>query len=176
MKPIYLDWNATAPPLPEAIDAAYRAALDVWGNAVPYHGDDSFLDRVFGRLPEDAPVQYHGPYGTGDLPRILAEMDVVVAPALWQEAFGLTIREALAAGRPVLASRIGGLQDAIQDGIEGRLLPPGDAAALAGALQELAGDRQRLLGMARAAQEHPTRGFAAMAQDLLEHYHAVLGR
>jgi len=143
--------------------------LDIHGNAMPYHGDDTYLDRVFGNLPEGAPIHYHGAYATGDLPRIMAGIDVVVVPALWEEAFGLTAREAMAAGRPVICSRIGGLQDAVEDGVQGWLVPPGDAVTLGDALERLAGDRQQLLRMAAAAgqQRH---GFDAMATELADLY------
>ena len=139
--------------------------LDVHGNWVPYHGDNSYLDRVFGDLPQGAPIHYHGAYTTTDLPRILAGIDVVVAPALWEEAFGLTAREALAAGRPVICSRIGGLQDAVEDGVQGWLVPPGDPMALGEALERLAGDRRQLLQMGAAAGQQ-RRGFDAMATEL----------
>ena len=139
--------------------------LDIHGNAMPYHGDDTYLDRVFGDLPQGAPIHYHGAYTTTDLPRILAGIDVVVAPALWEEAFGLTAREALAAGRPVICSRIGGLQDAVEDGVQGWLVPPGDPIALGEALERLAGDRRQLLQMGAAAGQQ-RRGFDAMATEL----------
>ena len=89
--------------------------LHVHGNAVPYHGDEGFLTRVFSLLSPGDRVTYHGPYTGHDLPALLAGIDVLAAPALWHEAFGLTVREALAAGRPVVVSRIGGLEDAIDD-------------------------------------------------------------
>jgi glycosyltransferase involved in cell wall biosynthesis len=147
-------------------------ALEVHGNAVPYHGDHGYLTRCFGMLRPGDPVAYRGPYATADLPRILDGIDVVCAPALWHEAFGLTVREGLAAGRPVLVSRIGGLQDAVVDGVEGRLLPPGDAEAWAAAILELAQDRPRVRAMAGRARPR-ARGFEAMARGLLEVYGTV---
>lgn len=153
------------------------AELAVHGNAVPYHGDTGFLTRVFGDLSPDDRVTYHGPYRTGDLPRILAGIDVLVAPALWREAFGLTVREALAAGRPVVASRIGGLQDALADGVHGHLVPPGDVEALARTLAGLCADRPRVAAMARACRDSaPVRGFEAMARDLLGVYASIVRR
>lgn len=150
------------------------AELHVHGNAVPYHGDEGFLTRVFARLgPEDA-VTYHGPYDTDRLPDLLAGIDVLAAPALWHEAFGLTVREALAAGRPVVVSRIGGLQDGIADGVEGFLVPPGDSAALAGALGRLAADPALLHRMSGAARR-AARGFTAMAEELVAVYRATTG-
>ncbi len=159
------------------VDALQRlpagmATLDIWGNAVPYHGDDGFLTRTFARLRPGAPVTYHGPYLPADLPRILARIDALAAPALWSEAFGLTPREAAAAGRPVVVSRVGALQDAVQNGVEGFVVEPGDPAALATALAELAGDRQRLCAMGTAARSR-SRGFAAMARDLVTIYTGV---
>lgn len=143
--------------------------LDIHGNAVPYHGDDTYLERVLGGLPEDTPIHYHGPYATAGLARLLTGLDVVVVPALWEEAFGLTAREALAAGRPVICSRIGGLRDAFEDGIQGLLVPPGDVDALGEALLHLASDRTRLLQMAAAAGSG-RRGFDEMAAELVALY------
>ncbi|MCB9888884.1 MAG: glycosyltransferase family 4 protein [Planctomycetes bacterium] len=150
------------------------ATLSVHGNAVPYHGDEGFLTRVFQRLTPGCGVSYHGPYTTGDLPRLLESIDVLVAPALWHEAFGLTVREALAAGRPVVVSRIGGLQDAVAHGDEGLLVEPGDPAELARALGELAGDRARLRAMGARGRAR-TRGFGAMAAELVAHYRSAAG-
>lgn len=154
---------------------AGAATLRVHGNVVPYHGDDGYATRCFGRLQPGAGVHYDGPYGLHELPRILAGIDVLAAPALWHEAFGLTVREALAAGRPVLVSRVGGLQDAVSDGVEGFVLPPGDVPAWTAALARLAADRalvQRLAGATRSR----ARGFPAMAADLLAVYATARAR
>jgi type III pantothenate kinase len=117
-------------------------------------------------------VRYEGPYTAAALPARMAAIDVLAAPALWHEAYGLTVREGLAASRPVLVSRVGGLQDAVVDGIQGRVLPPGDVPAWRTALAELAGDRGLVQRMARAARPR-ARSFAAMAADLLAVYRAA---
>ncbi|MBK8100467.1 MAG: glycosyltransferase [Planctomycetes bacterium] len=149
------------------------ASLDIHGNTVPYHGDEGYLTRCFAPLRAGDPVRYHGPYVAADLPRILAALDVVAAPALWQEAFGLTVREALAAGRPVLVSRIGGLQDAVTDGTEGLVLPPGDVDAWAAAIATLAGNPDRLRAMAASSRPR-ARGFAELASDVARIYADLL--
>lgn len=148
------------------------ASLAIWGNTVSYHGDETFPSRVFSRLRPRDRVEHHGPYTTADLPEILSSVDVVVAPALWHEAFGLTIREALAAGRPVVVSRIGGLQDAIDDGVEGLLVPPKDPGALREALSRLAADEGLRRRMSTAARQR-CRSFSQMAADLLPLYRAT---
>lgn len=80
-----------------------------------------------------------------------------VAPSLWPEPFGLVALEAAAAGKPIVASDIGGLRDIVVDGETGLLVPPEDRPALAAALGRLIGDGElrRRLGVAareRAAQ------------------------
>ena len=143
--------------------------LRIHGNVVPYHGDESYATRCFQRLQPGAGVHYHGPYGLDELPALMAEIDVLAAPALWHEAFGLTVREALAAGRPVLVSRVGGLQDAVVDGGQGHVLEPGDVPAWAAMIGRLARDRQQVARLSQTARPR-ARGFAPMAADLLAIY------
>ncbi len=65
---------------------------------------------------------------------LLAAADAVVLPSHW-EGLPLTLLEALIRGRPVAASAVGGVSEVIEDGVSGRLLPPGDVAALADVLE-----------------------------------------
>lgn len=79
-----------------------------------------------------------------------------LAPSVWPEPFGIVVLEAMAAGRPVIASRIGGLIDAIVDGESGLLVTPGDPNALRTAMAELLADPERreqmgIVGKRRAA-------------------------
>lgn len=80
----------------------------------------------------------------------LADASVVVVPSLWPEPFGLVGIEALAAGRPVVASATGGIPDWLEHGVSGLLVQPGDPVALARALNELLADTdwQRAMGAA----------------------------
>jgi glycosyltransferase involved in cell wall biosynthesis len=64
----------------------------------------------------------------------LAAMDVFVFPVRWQEGFGLSLIEAMAAGRPVVASRIGAVPEIVEHGRSGWLVEPEDPAALADAI------------------------------------------
>jgi glycosyltransferase involved in cell wall biosynthesis len=74
-----------------------------------------------------------------DVAACLAAADVVALPSL-HEGLGVAALEAMAAGRPVVASRVGGLGEVVVDGETGVLVPPGDPASLAEALRGLAGD------------------------------------
>jgi glycogen(starch) synthase len=76
-----------------------------------------------------------------DVPALLAGADVVVLPSRYEE-LGTALVEAMAAGRPVVASRVGGIPELVRDGVDGLLVPPGDPVALAAAIDRLLGDRR----------------------------------
>jgi len=69
------------------------------------------------------------------------EIDVLVVPSLFQEPFGRVIVEAFAHGVSVIGARSGGIAETIDDGVNGLSVPPGDAPALAAAIERLADDR-----------------------------------
>jgi glycosyltransferase involved in cell wall biosynthesis len=109
--------------------------------------------------------------------------DVVAVPSRRPESLGRVAIEAMAFGRPPLASAIGGLREVVEDGITGRLLPPGDADALAQALAEIVDKPDILAPMARAGRERFTALFseqavaqaiAAVADDMLRQSSAGL--
>jgi glycosyltransferase involved in cell wall biosynthesis len=85
-----------------------------------------------------AEVRFLGRVDDAELARLRAGAALALAPSRSAETFGLAVAEAMAAGLPIAASRIGALSELVAD--EG-LVPPGDAAALAEAIVRLAGDR-----------------------------------
>src|SRR5262249_6163482 len=98
------------------------------------------------RVPEPW-ARYVGWQSQGELPAQMAGADVVVVPTVAQEALGRTAGEAMAAGKPVVASRIGGLPFTVADGATGLLCAPNDPADLAEKLATLLDDlglRERL--------------------------------
>jgi glycosyltransferase involved in cell wall biosynthesis len=81
-----------------------------------------------------------------DVPRLMAACDVFALAPLW-EGFGLVFAEAMAAGRPVVATNVSGIPEVVEHGETGVLLPPRDADALAAALIRLCedpGERRRM--------------------------------
>lgn len=77
-----------------------------------------------------------------------------MAPSIWPEACGTIVMEANAVGRPMIASRTGGLQDLVVDGKTGLLVEPGDADALTAAMHRLLTDRDERETMGHAARRH----------------------
>lgn len=102
--------------------------LHVHGPLVSDHGNTDGLSRLEALAASDRRIHLHGPYGAADLDRVLAGLDVVAAPALWEETFGLTVREARAAGLPVLVSDRGALAEGLAAGEHLSVLPAGDLA------------------------------------------------
>ena len=74
---------------------------------------------------------------------MLEQADVLCAPSLGGESFGMVLTEAFAAGTPVVASDIAGYRDVVRDGVDGVLVPRGDAQALAEALRDLYDEPER---------------------------------
>jgi len=72
-----------------------------------------------------------------DVARMYAAMDVFVLPSTCREAFGMVLIEAMSMGKPVIATRIGGIPEIIEHGENGLIVPPGDSSALARAIWEL---------------------------------------
>jgi glycosyltransferase involved in cell wall biosynthesis len=95
-----------------------------------------------------------------DVPGALADLDVV-ALSSWAEGTPVALIEASAAGRPVVATRVGGVPAVVEDGVTGLLVEAGDAAEMARALDEVLRAEGRGAAMGRAGREHVRRRFDA---------------
>jgi phosphatidyl-myo-inositol alpha-mannosyltransferase len=101
----------------------------------------------------------------------LERADVLCAPSLRGESFGMVLTEAFAAGTPVVASDIAGYRDVVRNGVDGILVPPADPQALAEALRDLYDEPERRVEMSRAAAADVERfAWATVADQVMEAY------
>jgi glycosyltransferase involved in cell wall biosynthesis len=89
-----------------------------------------------------------------DVPDYMKAMSVCVLPSLKNEATSQVMPQAMLVGTPVICSSAGGLTEVVQDSITGRVVPPGDAPALADALLDCLRDQEKTAAMARRAREY----------------------
>jgi glycosyltransferase involved in cell wall biosynthesis len=97
--------------------------LDVHGPMGDYHGSTAYTEALSDLAGKNGRIRLHGPFCTGDLPRVLASIDALAVPSRWAEVFGLSAREARAVGLPVLVARRAGLAE--WEGVSGVTLVTG---------------------------------------------------
>jgi len=127
-------------------------------------GDESFRFQIAGSGPDEAflrdlvrengvddIVDFLGPVFSEDKMRFWEGIDIFVFPTFHREGLPYTILEALASGTPTLSTRVGGIPDVIQDGVQGVLLDDHEPASVARAIEAMLLDRQRLRDMSVAA-------------------------
>ncbi|HET8889176.1 MAG TPA: glycosyltransferase family 4 protein, partial [Candidatus Angelobacter sp.] len=111
-----------------------------------------------------------------DMPDVFAALDIFVLPSILPEPFGLVVIEAMASGKPVVATAPGGPSETVVDGETGFLVPPSDASAIAKALEELLADPQKRISMGEAGRRRAREVFSLprYVAEFEELYEAVL--
>jgi glycosyltransferase involved in cell wall biosynthesis len=116
-------------------------------------GSGPSADRLQAEHIQDRRILFEGQV-TGERKRaILSEADVMVVPSVWHEPFGRTVIEGYQMGLAVVASRMGGLPELVEEGVTGRMVDAGDSGQLGGVLEELASAPETLAAMRRRARE-----------------------
>jgi phosphatidylinositol alpha-mannosyltransferase len=126
-------------------------------------------------LLDDRGVRALGKVSDGEKHAELAGAEVLCAPSLRGESFGMVLTEAFAASTPVVASDIPGYRDVARNEVDGLLVPPGDALALAEALRAMALDPARRLAMAAAARKRAERfSWSHVAEEVADCYEQAI--
>lgn len=112
-----------------------------------------------------------------DVTVAMNSVHAVCVPSVWDEAFPYSILEAMAMARPVIASRVGGLPEVVEEGVTGRLFERGDHEGLASILREISGDLESLVKMGKRGREIQQAEYTIpkMAERIEAVYSKVLG-
>lgn len=140
-------------------------------------GEGSLRDALAARIREAGlSDRVHMPGVVEPLGPLLSACDACVLPSLW-EGLPLVVLEALARGKPVVASRVGGIPEAVEDGVTGRLVPPGDPDALAAVLEDFhrRADAAARLGHAGAERIYESFTWERVVESFETVYDEVLG-
>ena len=100
-------------------------------------GEGESLDRYKKMTEGLSGVRFVGKKDPAQMKELFRNCMAVVVPSLWHENASMTVLEAMAHGKPVVATRMGGLPEQVQDGVNGFLVEPGDRTALVAALTQL---------------------------------------
>lgn len=141
--------------LEAAAPLAARIRLRIWGDGP----DRMLLEKLIVDLELQDVVRLMGQIPHEAVPDALSELDVFVASSR-AESFGVAVLEASACGLPVIASRVGGLPEVVEDGQSGYLIAPDDPFALCDALECLVRDRTLRSEMGRSGADMVRRRYA----------------
>jgi phosphatidylinositol alpha-mannosyltransferase len=120
-------------------------------------------------------VEFCGFVSSEDLVRYYRSADLFCAPSTGQESFGIVLLEAMASGKPIVASDIPGYRSVVNSGVEGLLVPPKDEQALAGALVRVLSDESMRARMSAAGRLRAEQfSWDKVAQGVLAYYEQVL--
>ena len=142
---------------------------ELWlhGFALP---NNPFTKRLHRLAGDDPQIHFAGPYTKSQLPGILNQLDVLLIPSLWHETFSFVTREAVLAGLPVIASRMGGIPEAIDDGVNGLLLPPGDREAWTHTMRRVVEEPGLIAAFHRAQRTRRVKSMRQHATELSQLY------
>jgi glycosyltransferase involved in cell wall biosynthesis len=112
------------------------------------------------KLKTDPFIQLAGWLNQDELPALYQSCHLCLAPSTWREAFGITALEAMASGRPVIATNWGGFKQTIIDGKTGHLIPPGDLNTLVDRINYLLDNNDVTVRMGINARERAEKEFS----------------
>jgi glycosyltransferase involved in cell wall biosynthesis len=160
----------------ELVRRGHDVRAEIAGDA--FAGGEEFHDRLVARIAElglSDTVRLLG--WVDDVPALLARTAVFVNPATRPEPFGLAWVEAMGAGVACIATNLGGPAEIIRPDETGLLVPPGDAGALADAIEQLLTDpaRRAKLGQAAAADVRARFSIERTVREVENAYGTILG-
>jgi glycogen(starch) synthase len=145
----------------KGFDVALRALAllpDRWSHVrmmiVGEGTDRSRLESLCRELGLSDRVEFHGRVSNAEVPALVNRSTLLLLPSRWQEPFGIVCLEAAVMERAVVASRVGGVPEVVEDGVTGMLVEPDQPEALARGIKALLDDPPTLRAMGRRARQH----------------------
>ncbi|NQU08101.1 MAG: glycosyltransferase family 4 protein [Candidatus Abyssubacteria bacterium] len=126
------------------------------------------------QLAGPADVVFRGRYDNNHMSELLSDVDVVIVPSLWEETFNLVVREAFLTNTPVIASRIGALEEAIEEGVDGFLVQPGSVQEMRRKIQMLISDPEILPRLKQGIK--PVKDLSRQASEIESVYEEIISK
>jgi glycosyltransferase involved in cell wall biosynthesis len=105
-----------------------------------------------------------------DIPDIMKTIDVLLTPSLW-EGFGIVLIEAMAAGKPCIATKTSSIPEIVEDGVNGFLVPPKDSQSIADSLIKMISDPQLVQKMGQEGIETVKKKFTI--EKMIKEYESI---
>jgi glycosyltransferase involved in cell wall biosynthesis len=148
-----------------------KASLTIYGARTPWN--DCYYDCLM-KEASGFPVHFRAPFDRDRLTEALSDQDVVILPSICYESFSFVIREAIQLGMPVVASRLGAIPEAIEEGIHGFLFNPGDSKDLERWMLRFIEKPDLVQTM--ALKKKPAKSMAEHAAELIDLYRGIIGK
>jgi glycosyltransferase involved in cell wall biosynthesis len=145
-----------------------RTLLDAWGLLSTSHrlrivGEGPLAHLVKNASSMDGGIEWLGRRSKEEVLKLMANAAFLIFPSTWYETFGLVIIEAFSVGLPVIASRLGAMEELVSDGETGRLFMPRRSDALAAAIEWAFSHREKLQEMGHRARNEFEKKYTASA-------------
>ena len=111
-----------------------RYELHIYGEGATK--EEKRYESKLKKISQNLPIIWHGKVNNTQIQEAYHDFDMMVHPAIYLEVFGLTLLESLSSGRPVIATRCGGPEDFIKDGVDGILIEPNNSVILAQTIKQ----------------------------------------
>ncbi len=136
--------------------------------------EERYMKRLQREYKHNSQIKWHGKVEYKHLYNLIKQFDIMIHPAICLEIFGLNIAEALALGKPVIATRCGGAEMQIEDGVNGWLVEPNDINSLKLAI-ELAYDRYLANNLLKVDTSR-VKSIETHTKELIEIYEELIDR
>ncbi len=157
---------------------AWQRAFPDGGEGLSVVGSGELESQLRSTFDSSHGIEFLGQRSREEVWTMIARARAVIVPSVWYEVFGRTAAEASAAGVPVLAARIGGLPEVVEDGVSGLLFEPDEQQSMAAGLLRLAGDDELCRRLGAAGRKRYEERFSPQAttEGLVAQYRRAAGR